>query len=39
MYQWTWENGCVTYAMGYNADERAQMEKKMGKLVRCVKAI
>ena len=39
VYEWTWLNGSVTYAKAYSAEERAEIESRCGKLVRCVRAI
>jgi hypothetical protein len=33
MFKWTWENGTVTYARGYDRTEKAVMVKKYGKLI------
>lgn len=39
VYQWTWLNGCVTYAEDYNTEQRADMERRYGKLIRKEEAI
>jgi hypothetical protein len=33
MFKWTWENGTVTYARGYDRTEKAVMVRKYGKLI------
>ena len=37
-YKWTWANGMVTFASGYDRTEKAAMEKKYGKLLTKEKA-
>ena len=37
-YKFTWANGMVTYARGYDRTEKAVMEKKYGKLLTKEKA-